>query len=1101
MSSPPRESPALSRSRPAAYGFGLLAFAAALGARLLLAPVLPPVGFPFLTFFPAVLLAAFVGGLGPGLMVTALSTAAANWFFMPPFGAFGLASAADGIALGFFVAVQLVNCIVIHLMRTSLAQVKREQARVAELSAARARLATELKDRVADLAQREAALAENEARLRTIVETVPVGLVMAELPSGRIIGGNRYVETLLRHPVLRSPDIESYGEWVAFHADGRRVASQDYPLARMVTAGEENPSLEVLYQRGDGTLAWTRILGRPVRDAQGRLTGGVVALLDVDAERRARDALAASEARWRDLLARLHEGVCICEMVRDAAGRATDFRYVEVNPGFERMTGIPVEAARGRLVTEVIPGIERAWIDAYDRVVTTGQARHFEMAVAALGRVLDCHAFALGGPRFGVSFLDVTEARRADDARRAREGLDRYLLALDQRLRDLAEPDAIIDAACGMLAEQLGAARVALLELDPARGPAMAAGDLDAATLRALEAGNTLLLREAALPRDAAMAPAAAGSRLAVPLARAGRLVAVLLVQAAAPRLWTAIETAAAEATGARLWQAAERARAEAALRAGEERLRRALEAGRMGTWEWEIATGRVVWDARQFELFGFDPASCHPGRDAHRGRIHPDDLPGIDAAVEAVLREPGRILHHEFRIRLPDGRIRWLTAYGDALRDAEGGVARLVGLNFDVTARREAEAVLARDRAELERLVEARTAALRETEARLAQSAKMEALGQLAGGVAHDFNNVLQAIQGGIALAARRLARDPEGAKRLLELAADATQRGAAVTGRLLTFARRGKLETAPVDPGALLDDLAQMLRHTLGPAVALEVAAEPGLPPLLADAGQLESVLVNLASNARDAMPPCGGRIRLSAARAAAPPPQLPAGDYLRIAVADDGAGMPPEVLARATEPFFTTKPQGKGTGLGLAMARGFAEQSGGALSIESAPGQGTTVALLLPRAAGACATGATGTQPAPAEAPPAAVLVVDDEAAVRTVLAAGLADRGHAVTEAEDGPAALALLDAGLAVDALVTDLAMPGGMDGLALVRAARQRRPGLPALVVTGHVGDAAQGVLEEAAGTGPFAVLRKPVSVEAVEAQLAALVRSAARAA
>jgi CheY-like chemotaxis protein len=278
-------------------------------------------------------------------------------------------------------------------------------------------------------------------------------------------------------------------------------------------------------------------------------------------------------------------------------------------------------------------------------------------------------------------------------------------------------------------------------------------------------------------------------------------------------------------------------------------------------------------------------------------------------------------------------------------------------------------------------------------------------------------------------------------------------------------------------------------VLAHTLGGAVTVHVEAGSDLPALKADRGQLETVLVNLAVNARDAIVPQAGTVTLSAnveevASGEPHPSGLAPGGYLRLAVVDDGQGMDAGTLVRATEPFFTTKPRGKGTGLGLSMARSFAEQCGGALHIDSAPGRGTTVTLWLPQAGKAVESHA---------APPAAslvavpgrmqrrcVLLVDDEPQVRAVLAAGIAERGHVVIEAVDAAEALVRLDAGEPVDLLVTDLAMPG-LDGLALIRAARTRHPGLAALLITGHMGDAASMLLNQAASDGPFGVAHKPV--------------------
>ncbi|RYJ04451.1 MAG: PAS domain S-box protein [Acetobacteraceae bacterium] len=461
-----------------------------------------------------------------------------------------------------------------------------------------------------------------------------------------------------------------------------------------------------------------------------------------------------------------------------------------------------------------------------------------------------------------------------------------------------------------------------------------------------------------------------------------------------------------------------------------------------------------------------------------------------------------------EETISPPDGTPTvWLSTKAP-FRDADGQVIGLIGASVDITARKEAEAILARSNEDLERLVEARTAELRASELRLAEAARMEALGRLAGGIAHDFNNVLQAVQGGVALASKRLTRDPDAARHLLSLAVDATERGAAVTGRLLAFARRGELSASAVAPAPLLEGLAQILHHTLGPSVTLAIEADAAMPALWADAAQLEAVLINLANNARDALPGGNGAVILRAepvtvGRSDAPAGLLPGG-YIRLSVVDDGEGMPPEILARVTEPFFTTRPRGKGTGLGLAMARGFAEQSGGALVIESVRGHGTTVALWIPCAPEDMATKKSmeASREALREALPAAepqgaaVMLVDDEPGVRATLAAALTDQGHAVTEAEDALAALAKLDLGIAVEVLVTDLAMPGGMDGLALLREVRLRRPGLPALLITGHTGDAAWNALQEAVGTGPFAMLRKPASAEAISAQLAALLHA-----
>lgn len=542
-----------------------------------------------------------------------------------------------------------------------------------------------------------------------------------------------------------------------------------------------------------------------------------------------------------------------------------------------------------------------------------------------------------------------------------------------------------------------------------------------------------------------------------------------------------------------------ERRAAEAAMAESEARLRLALEAGQVGTFSWNLRTGALVWDERMRALWAL-PSGVQPSRRVVGESLPSEERARVEAAIAAAL-DPGGSGRLEVEARVvgrADGTERFVAAHG-RVEFAQGRPVRMFGTATDVTQIRRAAQVLAREAEQLERLAERRGRALAESQARLAEAARMEALGRLAGGIAHDFNNVLQAVQGGLKLAEKKLADDPGAVRRYISLASDAAARGAAVTGRLLSFARRGALHAEAVAPAALLDGLGEMLRHTLGPAYGVRVEAQPGMPALWADRSQLEAVLVNLANNARDAMPG-GGEVLFRAEAAQRDDEQgefgeagLPPGGYIRLAVVDAGEGMPPEVLARVTEPFFTTKPKGQGTGLGLAMARGFAEQSGGALTIRSTPGRGTTVSLWLPEAKRV----ASGRAEAPAGdaegAPPrtaTAVLVAEDEREVREILVAELGERGFSVTAAESGVAALALLEAGLRPEAVVTDLAMPGGVDGLELVEEARRRLPRLPAVLVTGHAGEAAPERLESVERGGPFALVRKPAAAQVLVERL-----------
>ena len=287
---------------------------------------------------------------------------------------------------------------------------------------------------------------------------------------------------------------------------------------------------------------------------------------------------------------------------------------------------------------------------------------------------------------------------------------------------------------------------------------------------------------------------------------------------------------------------------------------------------------------------------------------------------------------------------------------------------------------------------------------------------------------------------------------------------RAAGLTRRLLAFARRQRLEPKPVDPDALVAGMADLVRRTVGPAVRLELLLRDGRARVLCDPGELESALLNLCINARDAMPG-GGRlaigtedVRLSAADLVGQEGAAP-GDYVEISVADTGKGMPTDVAERAFEPFFTTKPLGHGTGLGLSQVYGFVRQSGGVVRLESAPGRGTAVRVCLPQHPRADLVEDAGAAPAPVEAGPGqAVLLVDDEDVAREAAAERLRDLGYRVLEAADGPAALHLLDGGARVDMLVTDVGLPNGMNGRQVAEAVRERRPGIPLLFITGYAG-------------------------------------------
>jgi len=377
--------------------------------------------------------------------------------------------------------------------------------------------------------------------------------------------------------------------------------------------------------------------------------------------------------------------------------------------------------------------------------------------------------------------------------------------------------------------------------------------------------------------------------------------------------------------------------------------------------------------------------------------------------------------------------------------------------------------------------------------EASLRQSQKMEAMGQLTGGIAHDFNNMLQAIGGSLELMHRRIeqGRGTE-AGRFVDSARKTVGRAAALTNRLLAFARRQPLQPQSVDLDGLIVGIEELVRGTVGPGIRVELDMSDGVWPVLCDPNQLENALLNVAINARDAMPD-GGRLTISTRHMSLRTPDVAGqdeakpGDYVEIAVADTGTGMDEATRARVFEPFFTTKPIGQGTGLGLSQCYGFVRQSGGFVRLDSTPGQGTTVRLYLPRHGTAGAEAAQQAQRAEPErvAVQGTVLLVEDDEDVRALAAEWLRELGYQVLEAEDGSAALGLLARTSHVDLLVTDVGLPNGLNGRQVADAARERRQGLPVLLITGYAGSA----LENQLAPG-MQVIGKPFTLEMLAARI-----------
>ncbi len=941
---------------------------------------------------------------------------------------------------------------------------------------------------------------------------------------------------------------------------------------------------------------------------------------------------------------------------------------------------------------------------------------------------------------------------RAEKRLRDSEARQALLLRITERQRAAGSADAMMQAASEELGRHLRADRVGFFESDggdmlrrtagwtagrlPLRREPFRGTDLGTRFFDVMRSGRTMGIEDSRLSEltvDSMFPAAGTLALIGSPIIRNGRWHAGLYVNQAETRAWSDEELTLVSKVAEQTWDAVERARSVAALASSEERLRLALQAGKLGDWELEFETGHAILSARHDEIFGYtgsatdwnydvflrhvveedreavtrsfrqaiearsawtvecrirragagmrwievrgEPVSDGSGRlirllgivaditerkqaeaaladretrlqaitnsvdqmiwstgadglvdycnqrwqdytavpaeqaagDGWHALIHADDRSRVRAAWRQAVAD-GDSYHVEYRLRHRSGEHRWVLARAQPVRDDAGRALRWYGTFTDIQDIVEAREVLARSRLELEHIVEERTRErdrawkfsqdlqavvgsdgiitaaseawrpilgwqpgevvgrdyldlvhpddrsactaafvramaadlpgyegrvrhknggyrwiswvaapesgliyasgrnitaekeaeieLERTREQLRHSQKMEAIGQLTGGLAHDFNNLLSVITISLQMVQRNLAQGRLAeSERHISASQRAARQAASLTHRLLAFARRQTFDSKPTDLDRLVTDMADLIRRTTGPSVELESAVTADLWTTLVDRNQLENALLNLCLNARDAMPD-GGRLTIATGnelfdeRTAARHGLQP-GEYVSLCVTDTGTGMPAHVVERAFEPFFTTKPMGVGTGLGLSMVYGFARQSGGQAQIRSEPGKGTTICLHFPRHLGPedAARAEQIAKPTAAQAGEM-VLLVDDEPDLRQLLDELLQEMGFGVLAAVDGAAGLRLLQSDARIDLLVTDIGLPGSMNGRQLADAARAERPGLPVLLITGYAENAVMGRPYLEAGTR---LLRKPFTKEDFAARIHSL--------
>jgi PAS domain S-box-containing protein len=539
------------------------------------------------------------------------------------------------------------------------------------------------------------------------------------------------------------------------------------------------------------------------------------------------------------------------------------------------------------------------------------------------------------------------------------------------------------------------------------------------------------------------------------------------------------------------------RKRAEAELGLSEARLANALTIAALGTFDWNTRTDSIVLSDRAREILGFGPGGPIQAADL-QARIHPEDYAQNYASGVAALQSGARRTA-EYRVELPDGTERYVRSVSDVATD-DAVPARLVGVVEDITEQHLARKSLQQLNETLEQRVNERTVELRQVEDALRQSQKMEAIGQLTGGIAHDFNNLLAGVIGSLELMQSKIKQGRlEELDRHVVAAQAASKRAAALTHRLLAFSRRQTLSPTVTDVNWLIKSMEDLIRRTIGPSLMLEVAETEELWKTPVDQNQLENALLNLCINARDAMPN-GGRVTIETDNCVfnkreAAERDMQAGQYVSLSVTDTGVGMTPAILSRAFEPFFTTKPLGSGTGLGLSMTYGFARQSGGHLRMYSEVGRGTTVCIYLPRA-----DDEAKVPPIEVKLPEArraipgeTVLVIDDEELVRKLILEVLEDLGYSSLQAADGAAGLKILKSNTRIDLLVTDVGLPGGMNGRQLADAALSLRSDLKVLFITGYAENAVinHGHLEPG-----MQIMTKPFQMDALAIKIRGMIES-----
>ena len=873
--------------------------------------------------------------------------------------------------------------------------------------------------------QVEEALRESEERFRTIIENSAAGYFFIDCEG---------CFQSVNDTWLRLHKYESADEIIGRHFSVTQV-EEDQQCAKEIVVrslnGERIASGEFRRRCKDGSVGWHTFSLGPVRRS-----GAIVALegflIDITEHKK-------TEQDYRTLFREMLDGFALHEILCDTDGRPVDYRFLAVNPAFERLTGLKAESLLDRTVLEVMPGIERRWIETYGQVAVTGRPIFFEDYVAELGKHFKVTAFRPAPNQFACIFADITERKRAEEG--LRESEQRFRCYFELGLVGMAITSIekgwvqFNDRLCqivGYSPEEL--ARKTWADLthpdDLARDQAefnrVLRGEIDAYALekRFVHQDGSVVHTE----------------------------ISVRCVRRAdgSPDYFLGM-----------VHDITERKQREQALRESKQRLDLATSSAKLGIWDWDVVNNRMTWDEQMFRLYGLAERPAHFGVEIWERGVDPEDKAKAGEACQAALRGE-EDYDVEFKVRHPNGTVRHIHAKGLVLRDKDGKAIRMLGINYDITERKLLEE-------------------------QLRQAQKLEAVGRLAGGVAHDFNNILAATMLHLGLLKQNEKLDQEVQQSLDELI-DGTERAASLTRQLLLFSRRSVLETKTLDLNDVITNLLKMLKRLIGEDIDLQFSPNVKLLPVEADPGMIEQMLMNLCVNARDAMPK-GGRLTITLQSIdvdQSQPRNHPSGRpgaFVCVSVVDTGCGMDEATMERIFEPFFTTKPPGEGTGLGLATVHGIVGQHKGWVEVQSKVGQGSTFLVFLPASARKAAASTRAVQQQPMQGHET-IMLVEDERSLRKVTARGLQQLGYKVMEAADGKEALKVWNEHPGeIDLLLSDMVMPEGMTGLDLAEKLRELKSSLKVIIASGYSAEMlTQGIPE----SKQIVRLQKPYSLEAL---------------